>query len=169
MFTHTKSKLDKLIKQGKKTTLPQLLPHLLKGRLNAFAPFVGAGIRVQTMDLDNGLCVVAMPLTRLNKSLDGAQFTGSILMMTEPFLTLILSHRLGRAYHVSDHSLQVEFLAQAHSTVTARMRIDTAEVIEIIHEAKQGAVTRSFEIIISDANQKPIAKVTKSLVISPAS
>lgn len=107
MFTRTKSKLDKLIKQGKKTTYPQLLPHLLKGRLNAFAPFVGAGIRVQTMDLDNGLCVVSMPLTRLNKSLDGAQFTGSMLMMTEPFLKLILSHRLGRAYQVSDHSLQI--------------------------------------------------------------
>ena len=169
MFTRTKSKLDKLIKQGKKTTNPQLLPHLLKGRLNAFAPFVGAGIRVQTMDLDNGLCVVSMPLTRLNKSLDGAQFTGSMLMMTEPFLKLILSHRLGRAYQVSDHSLQIEFLAEAHSTVTARIRIDTNEVMDIIHETKQGAVTRSFEIIISDANQKPIAKITKSLMIRPRS
>lgn len=117
------------------------------------------------MDLDNGLCVVSMPLTRLNKSLDGAQFTGSMLMMTEPFLKLILSHRLGRAYQVSDHSLQIEFLAEAHSTVTARMRIDTTEVMDIIHEAKQGIVMRSYEILISDAHQKPIAKVTKSLMI----
>lgn len=167
MFTSTKSKLDRLIKQGKKTTYPQLLPHLLKGRLNTFAPFMGAGIRVQTMDLDNGLCVVTMPLTRLNRYFDGTQFTGGIMMMTEPFLKLILSHRLGREYQVSDHSVQVEFLEQANSAITARIRIDTSEMLKIIQDAKQGAVIRSFEITITDTQQKTIAKVTKSLLISP--
>lgn len=167
MFTDTKSKLNKWVQQGKKTTYPQLLPHLLKRRLNLSAPFVIAGIRVQTMDLDNGLCVVVMPLTRLNSDFDGGQFTGSIMMMAEP-LKIILSHRLGRSYTVSDHAAEIEFLAQSYSGVTARMRIDTAEVLNIIDATKQGAITRSFTINITDTAQKPIAKVTKTLTIRPA-
>lgn len=167
MFAHTKSKLDKLIKQGKKSTYPQLLPYLIKKRMNAFAPFVGAGIRVQTMDLDNGLCVIVMPLTRLNRYFDDKQFTGSLMMMTEPFIKVILVHRLGKDYTIKDKSAHIEFFAQAGSAVTARIRVDTSEILEIIELTKTGELIREYDIDIVDGHQKVVATITKAVVITP--
>ncbi|MFC0820323.1 DUF4442 domain-containing protein [Moraxella marmotae] len=166
MFANTRTKLGRFIKTGKKTTYPQLLPLFIKNRLNAYPPFVGAGIRVRTLDFDNGLCVVELPLTRLNRYTDGTQFTGSIMMMTEPLLKIMLMHRLGKDYLVADKQATVEFLDKATSSLTARLKIDTAEILQIMDAVKSGDTVRSYTIDITDNQQKIVAKVTKTLAIT---
>lgn len=170
MLHRAKNKLDKFIKLSKKATYPQLLPHVLKSRLNTYAPFVGAGIRIETLDMDNGLCVINLPMTRLNKYLNGAQFGGSLYMMTDPFLNILLSHKLGKHYLVWDSHAAIEFIKPATSQVTARIKLDTQELSTIMALAKHSdTITRTYTINLTDAQQKLVATVTKTLSITKKS
>ncbi|OOS06450.1 protein of unknown function [Moraxella cuniculi DSM 21768] len=167
MFRHAKTKFDKLIKEGKKTTHSQLLPLAIKNRLNTYSPLVGAGIRIKTVDLDNGLCVVTLPLTRLNRYTGGIQFSGSVMMLTEPLLRVLLTHRLGKNYTVQDKSMQVEFFGDIYGDITARVRLDTEQLLEIIEQvATEGEIQRVFCIDITDNHQKVVARVTRTFVIA---
>lgn len=161
-----KDRLDKLIKKGRKIAYPQLMPHLLKARLATYAPLVGAGIRIEVMDLDNSLCVVSMPLTKLNQNIVGTQFGGSLFMMTDPFFMMMLMARLGKDYVVWDKKSTIDFIKAADSKVTARMKIDTEEINNIIALAKSGEpVFRDYQVDITDEHGKIIAKVDKTLYI----
>lgn len=165
-LTTAKNKLGKLIKQGKKATYPQLVPHIIKSKLNTFAPFLGAGIRLEMVDLDNGLCVVGLPMTRLNKSLTGTQFGASMHMMTDPFICTMLAHKLGKDYQVWDISSTIEYLGTTEDKVTVRIKISTEEVLEILELAKSGdTICREYHIDITDSHQKIIAKVSKTIGI----
>ena len=80
-------------RKTKKNIMPLLSPHLLKLRINSYAPYVGAGIKVEHVDLDQGLCVVSMGLNALNKNIVGTQFGGSLYSMIDPFyMTMLLHH-----------------------------------------------------------------------------
>ena len=57
---------ETLKRKAKKNIMPLLTPHLLKLRINTYAPYVGAGIKIDHIDLDQGLCVVSMGLNSLN-------------------------------------------------------------------------------------------------------
>lgn len=163
---NAKDRLDKLIKKGRKIAYPQLMPHLLKARLATYMPFVGAGIRVETLDLDNSLCVVVLPLTKLNQNIVGTQFGGSLFMMTDPFFMMMLMARLGKDYVVWDKKSTIDFIKAADSKVTARMNIDTEEINTIIALANSGEpVFREYQVDIIDSHGKIIAKVHKTLYI----
>ncbi|WP_425452027.1 DUF4442 domain-containing protein [Moraxella caviae] len=165
-MTNAKNKLDKLLTRTKKLAYPQLAPYLIKARLATYAPFVGAGIRMDLIDLDNSLCVVSMPLTRLNRNVVGTQFGGSLFMMTDPFFMLMLMHKLGKDYVVWDKASSIDFITPGTSTVTARMHIDVAEINTIITLAKSGApVFREYHIDITDEAHKVVAKVQKTVYI----
>lgn len=146
--------------------MPLLTPHLLKLRLNTYAPYIGAGIKIDHISLDQGLCVVSMELTTLNKNIVGTQFGGSLYSMVDPFYMLMLMHQLGSNYVVWDKSSHIDFIAPGNSKVTARMKIPSTEVITIQELAKDGeAVFREYQVDIVDDQQKLIATVTKTLYI----
>ena len=146
--------------------MPLLTPHLLKLRINTYAPYVGAGIKIEHINLDQGLCVVSMGLNSLNKNIVGTQFGGSLYSMVDPFYMLMLMHQLGSHYVVWDKSSHIDFVAPGHSKVTARMKIPSAEIITIQELAKDGgAVFRDYSVDIVDEQQKVVATVTKTLYI----
>ncbi|OLF40556.1 DUF4442 domain-containing protein [Psychrobacter sp. Rd 27.2] len=146
--------------------MPLLTPHLLKLRINTYAPYVGAGIKIEHISLDQGLCVVSMGLNSLNKNIVGTQFGGSLYSMVDPFYMLMLMHQLGSHYVVWDKSSHIDFVAPGHSKVTARMKIPSAEIITIQELAKDGgAVFRDYSVDIVDEQQKVVATVTKTLYI----
>lgn len=158
--------LEALKRNAKKNIMPLLTPHLLKLRINTYAPYLGAGIKIEHINFDQGLCVVTMPLTTLNKNIVGTQFGGSLYSMTDPFYMLMLMHQLGSSYVVWDKSSHIEFVAPGHSKVTARMKISSSEVATIQELAKDGdAVFREYVTDIVDEQQKVIATVTKTLYI----
>ena len=143
-----------------------LTPHLLKLRLNTYAPYIGAGIKIDHISLDQGLCVVSMGLNTLNKNIVGTQFGGSLYSMVDPFYMLMLMHQLGSNYVVWDKSSHIDFVAPGNSKVTARMKIPSSEIITIQDLAKEGeAVFREYKVDIVDEQQKLIATVTKTLYI----
>lgn len=166
VWQSTKHKLGKLVKQGKKATYPQLLPHLLKSRANTFAPLLGAGVRLELLDLDNGLCVVHLPLTKLNKGFDGNHFGGNLYMMADPFLMMLLSHKLGKDYHISELSSQIQFIKASQDKAIARIKIDNEELkIITAHCQNNPSIERSYQVVISDTHQKPIAIINKTFLI----
>ncbi|MBO1530680.1 DUF4442 domain-containing protein [Psychrobacter sp. F1192] len=158
--------LENLRRKTKKNVMPLLTPHLLKLRINTYAPYVGAGIKVEHIDLDQGLCVVSMGLNAWNKNIVGTQFGGSLYSMVDPFYMLMLMHQLGSAYVVWDKSSHIEFMAPGTSKVTTRMKIPSTEITVIQELAKDGeAVFREYQTDIVDEQQKVIATVTKTLYI----
>lgn len=160
------SNFETLKRRAKQSIMPLLTPHLLKLRLNTYAPYIGAGIKIDHISLDQGLCVVSMGLTTLNKNIVGTQFGGSLYSMVDPFYMLMLMHQLGSNYVVWDKSSNIDFIAPGNSRVTARMKIHSSEVITIQELAKDGeAVFREYKVDIVDDQQKLIATVTKTLYI----
>ena len=160
------SNFETLKRRAKQSIMPLLTPHLLKLRLNTYAPYIGAGIKIDHISLDQGLCVVSMGLTTLNKNIVGTQFGGSLYSMVDPFYMLMLMHQLGSNYVVWDKSSHIDFIAPGNSRVTARMKIPSTEVITIQELAKDGeAVFREYQVDIVDDQQKLIATVTKTLYI----
>lgn len=146
--------------------MPLLTPHLIKLRINTYAPYVGAGIKIDHINLDQGLCVVSMGLNSLNKNIVGTQFGGSLYSMVDPFYMLMLMHQLGSSYVVWDKSSHIEFIAPGTSKVTTRMKIPNSEIITIQELAKDGdAVFREYEANIVDDQEKVIATVTKTIYI----
>ncbi|MDN3453407.1 MULTISPECIES: DUF4442 domain-containing protein [unclassified Psychrobacter] len=157
---------ETLKRRAKQSLMPLLTPHLLKLRLNTYAPYIGAGIKIDHISLDQGLCVVSMGLNTLNKNIVGTQFGGSLYSMVDPFYMLMLMHQLGSNYVVWDKSSQIDFVAPGDSKVTARMKIPSSEIITIQELAKDGeAVFREYKVDIVDEQQKLIATVTKTLYI----
>ena len=159
-------KLETLKRKTKKNMMPLLSPHLFKLRINTYAPYVGAGIKVEHIDLDQGLCVVSMPLNSLNKNIVGTQFGGSLYSMVDPFYMLMLMHQLGSAYVVWDKSSHIEFVAPGNTKVRTRIKIPTSEIATIRDLAKEGeAVFRDYTTDIVDEQQKIVATVTKTVYI----
>lgn len=162
----TKKRLHTLFKKGQKIAQTQLAPHLLKARITTYAPLIGAGIHVDVLDLDAGLCVVSMPLTKLNRNLVGTQFGGSLFMMTDPFFMLMLMARLGKDYVVWNKKSTIDFIKPGLGKVIARMKISPQEINDIITLAKTGEpVFREYQVDITDSSGKIIAKVNKTLYI----
>jgi acyl-coenzyme A thioesterase PaaI-like protein len=160
------SNFETLKRRAKQSIMPLLTPHLLKLRLNTYAPYIGAGIKIDHISLDQGLCVISMGLNTLNKNIVGTQFGGSLYSMVDPFYMLMLMHQLGSNYVVWDKSSHIDFVAPGNSKVTARMKIPSSEVITIQELAKEGeAVFREYKVDIVDEQQKLIATVTKTLYI----
>lgn len=158
--------LETLKRRAKQSIMPLLTPHLLKLRINTYAPYIGAGIKIEHMNLDQGLCVVSMGLNNLNKNIVGTQFGGSLYSMVDPFYMLMLMHQLGSSYVVWDKSSHIEFIAPGKSKVTARIKVSSAEVIAIQELAKDGEpVFREYSVDIVDEQQKIVATVTKTLYI----
>ncbi|WP_201604053.1 DUF4442 domain-containing protein [Psychrobacter submarinus] len=155
-----------LNRKAKQYIMPILTPHLLKLRINTYAPYVGAGIKLEHLDTDQGLCVVSMGLTALNKNIVGTQFGGSLYAMTDPFYMLLLMQQLGSNYVVWDKSSHIEFVAPATSKVTARIKVSSSEATAIRKLAESGEpVFRDYRTEIVDNNQKVVAIVTKTVYI----
>ena len=158
--------LETLKRNAKKNIMPLLTPYLLKLRINTYAPYIGAGIKIDHINLDQGLCVVSMGLNSLNKNIVGTQFGGSLYSMVDPFYMLMLMHQLGGSYVVWDKSSHIEFIAPGNGKVTARMKIPSSEIITIQELAKDvEPVFREYSVDIVDDQQKVIATVTKTLYI----
>lgn len=157
---------DNLKRKAKKNIMPLLTPHLFKLRINTYPPYVGAGIKVDHIDLDQGLCISSLSLTALNKNAVGTQFGGSLYAMVDPFYMLILMNQLGSSYVVWDKSAQIDFIAPGNSRVTAKMKVPSSEIAIIQELAKNGdPVFREYETEIVDDKQKVVATVKKTVYV----
>jgi len=92
---------------GAQRETPLKLPMRL--RLNLYAPFLGAGIRVKRLAPGWKEVDVEMKLRWWNANYVGTHYGGSLYSMTDPFLMVMLIENLGRDYIVWDKSATIRF------------------------------------------------------------
>lgn len=142
------------------------IPFVSKYMINHFAPYVGAGIVVDKIDLKNYHIRVKMPLKSSNKNIVGVHFGGSLYAMVDPFYMTLLMHHLGSEYIVWDKAANIEFLSPGRSTVFADFRLDADEIKTIKELAHNHApVYRNYAINIMDDGGLRVAKVSKTIYI----
>ncbi len=142
------------------------IPVVSKFMINHYSPYRGAGITIETIDMDNYHIRVKMPLTRKNRNIVGTHFGGSLYSMVDPFYMLILMHHLGHKYIVWDKSASINFLSPGRSTVYADIQLSATEIAEIKQLAENHKpVFRNYTLNIVDDAGTRIAEVEKVLYI----
>ncbi|MHA3892540.1 DUF4442 domain-containing protein [Acinetobacter sp. GXMZU3951] len=144
----------------------QNFPTLTKFMLNRYAPYRGAGIQVDRLDLANYHIRVKMPLTRKNQNIVGVHFGGSLYSMVDPFYMLLLMHHLGSKYIVWDKAAKILFLSPGRGTVYADIRLDAAEIQHIKSLTEDySPINRVYLLNIYDDAGVRIAEVEKTVYI----
>ena len=142
------------------------IPVVSKFMLNRYAPYKGAGIEIDKIDLANHHIRVKMPLTRKNRNIAGVHFGGSLYSMVDPFYMLLLIHHLGPKYIVWDKAADITFLAPGRGTVYAHIQLSAGEISKIKDLAEDHApIHRQYSLNIVDDAGTRIAEVKKTLYI----
>ena len=142
------------------------IPAISKFMLNHYSPYRGAGIAIETFDLDRYFIRVKMPLTRKNRNIVGTHFGGSLYSIVDPFYMLLLMHHLGHKYIVWDKSSSINFLSPGRSEVFADIKLSKNEIDEIKRLAENHEpVFRNYILNIVDDAGTRIAEVEKILYI----
>lgn len=144
----------------------QTIPFISKFILNHYAPYRGAGIEVESIQLKEYSIRVKMPLTRKNQNIVGVHFGGSLYSMIDPFYMLLLMHHLGSRYIVWDKAAEINFLSPGRNTVYAHIQLSAGEISKIKNLAEDHTpVYRHYTLDIVDESGLRIAEVKKTLYI----
>lgn len=135
-------------------------------RLNLYAPFLGAGIRIKRLAPGWKEVDVEMKLRWWNANYVGTHYGGSLYSMTDPFFMVMLIENLGKDYIVWDKSATIHFKKPGRGTVFAEFRLTDQQ----IHEIKEALTTekkieRVFTVEVNDRSGAVIAEVEKLLHI----
>jgi acyl-coenzyme A thioesterase PaaI-like protein len=140
--------------------------NLLRRGMNLWPPFLGAGIKVESIAKDFRHARVRLKLGLLNRNIVGVHFGGSLFAMTDPFFMMMVSQNLGKGYIIWDQAAKIEFLKPGKGKVHADFAITQNQLDEIIQAAESGnKVLRDFTVDIKDHEGDTVARVTKTLYI----
>lgn len=138
----------------------------LRWLINAYPPFLGAGVRVIHIRSDFRQIRVRLKLTRFNRNYVGTQFGGSLYAMTDPFFMLMLIENLGPQYTVWDKAAAIEFVSPGKGPVYADFRIDDDFLSDIRDKTAGGEkYLPRRQVEIRDDDDNLIARVEKTLYI----
>ena len=135
-------------------------------RLNLYAPFLGAGIRVKRLAPGWKEVDVEMKLRWWNANYVGTHYGGSLYSMTDPFFMVMLIENLGQDYIVWDKSATIRFRKPGRGTVTASFRLSDQQIEEIKQALNaEKKIERVFTVEVKDESGTVIAEVEKLLHI----
>jgi hypothetical protein len=135
-------------------------------RLNLYAPFLGAGIRVKRLAPGWKEVDVEMKLRWWNANYVGTHYGGSLYSMTDPFLMVMLIENLGQDYIVWDKSATIRFKRPGRGTVSASFRLSDQQIDEIKQALNaEKKIERVFTVEVKDESGTVIAEVEKLLHI----
>jgi hypothetical protein len=141
-------------------------PRRLRQFLNAYPPYVGAGVRIAHIDADWREIHVAMKLRWWNRNAVGTHFGGSLYSMVDPHLMLLFIRGLGPEYVVWDRSATIDFRKPGRGTLKAVLRVSDSDLEEARRATAGGAAYRpTFDVEILDEDGDVVALVTKTLHI----
>ena len=135
-------------------------------RLNFYAPFLGAGIRVKRLAAGWKEIDVEMKLRWWNANYVGTHYGGSLYSMTDPFFMVMLIENLGKDYIVWDKSASIRFKKPGRGTVFAKFRLSDQQIDEIKEAlTSEKKIERVFAVDVKDESGTVIAEVEKLLHI----
>ncbi len=134
--------------------------------LNAYAPYLGAGVRIRRVAPDASWFDVELALRPWNKNYFGTHFGGSLYAMCDPFYALILTELLGPAYVVWDKEASIGFRRPGRGTVRAHFAVSRSEVEAIRARAdRDGKTLATFRTEVVGPDGETVAEVDKTLSI----
>jgi len=144
----------------------KLTPGRMKLLLNLYPPFLGAGIRVESIGADWRRIRVSLTRRWYNRNAVGTHFGGSLYAMIDPHLMLMLMRLLGPGYVVWDKAAEIEFVKATRSRVTAELEITDAD-LEAIRLRTVGGEKffPQFPVEIRDEGGETVARVLKTLYV----
>jgi acyl-coenzyme A thioesterase PaaI-like protein len=101
----------------------KITPTTLRRILNIYGPYLGSGIRVDSISEDWKQTRVSMAQHWYNRNVVGVHFGGSLYAMVDPHLMLMLMKLLGTGYLVWDKSAAIEFVRPGKGRVFAACEI----------------------------------------------
>jgi acyl-coenzyme A thioesterase PaaI-like protein len=140
--------------------------HGMRRAFTIFAPYLGAGVRVEYIADDFSEARVSMSLRWYNTNYVGTHFGGSLYSMTDPFFMLLLMNRLGRDYIVWDKAAAIDFIRPGKGKVTAHFRLTDAMLEDVRqHTAGGEKYLPVWPVEIRDEAGELVARVDKTLYI----
>jgi len=134
--------------------------------LSAWAPYLGAGVKIDYISKDWKEMKVSMKLHFYNRNIMKTHFGGSLYSMVDPHIMLMLMQLLGREYVVWDKSAEIEFIKPGRTKVVATMTVSDNDLSEIKEKTKNGdKYFPKFNIDIIDEDKNIVAKVKKVLYV----
>jgi acyl-coenzyme A thioesterase PaaI-like protein len=134
--------------------------------IGLWPPYLGAGIRVHSVDPDFRTIDVKMKLHFWNTNYVGTHFGGSLYAMCDPFFMFILMENLGRGYIVWDKGATIRFKKPGTGTVSARFHIPHEKIEEIRAQVETTwKVEPTFTVEIKNEQGEVVAEVDKLLYV----
>ena len=138
----------------------------LKWLLNAYPPFLGAGIHVDHIAAEFSEVRVTMKLRWYNRNYVGTHFGGSLYAMTDPFYMLMMINKLGKEYIVWDKAATIDFAAPGQGTVTTHFRLTDQQIEEVKKKTDSGEkYLPEYSVEVVDQAGNVVARVTKRLYV----
>lgn len=138
----------------------------LRLALNLYPPFLGTGIKVNTISEDFRNIEVTMPLRWYNRNIRGTHFGGNLCSMTDPFFMVMLINVLGKDYDVWDQSSTIRFCKPGVGRMHAHFKLSQITINELIEQADGAAkITPEFCIDITDEQGQVVAQLIKTIYI----
>lgn len=134
--------------------------------MTAYAPYLGAGIRVTHIADDFRSATVEMRQRWYNTNYVGTHFGGSLYSMVDPMYMLLLMRRLGPEYIVWDKSAQIDFIRPGKGRVVAHFEL-TDERLDEIRAATAGGekMLPAWDVDVYDEQGELVARVHKTLYV----
>lgn len=138
----------------------------LRRVMNAYPPFLFAGIHVQELSEDYRHTRVRLRLNPATANYVGTQYGGSLYSMTDPFWMIMVMRNLGDDYVVWDKAAEIEFVSPGRSDVTTEFTLTQEVLDELVAAAADGGkVLRWFDNEVVDGEGRVVARVRKQLYV----
>lgn len=134
--------------------------------LNAYPPFIGAGIRVVGVKTDDTYRSITVSLKHRwwNMNLFGSAFGGSMYAMTDPFYAMLVKTGLGPGYTVWDKSATVRYLKPGVGTLHTTFTLSTTQLKEIQDQVEAaGKAEPEFTSVVVDEKGVKVCEVVKTV------
>lgn len=140
--------------------------HKMIRKINWYPPYLGAGIRVKSVDQDMTRFEVELRARWYNRNLFGTHFGGSMYAMADPFFLFICISNLGKDFIVWDKSAKISFLKPAKGTILGVFEIEKIHLSKIRQEVMEiGKNTYRFEAYLTDEQAVKVAHVSKEIYV----
>ena len=131
-----------------------------------YPPYLGAGVRVDAVDVDLRSVSVSMALHRWNMNAVGSHFGGSLYSLCDPWFMLLLIARLGPDFIVWDKSATIDFIAPGRGRVSAHFAISAEQEQEIRDTvAREGKIRPTLTALVKAEDGSVVCRVEKTLSI----
>jgi len=136
--------------------------------LNAWPPFWGAGIKIETLSPDFRFCRVTLKSRWWNKNANRTQFGGSMFAMTDPIYPLMLMGHFKNRYYVWDKAGSINFIKPGKEMLVAEFNLTDAKLASIVAATEGGNKHfPEFEVQVQDKRGELVAQVRRTLYVKP--